>query len=70
MNKINELTDLKAGDEIYAPALDKYFYIVEYGYNMNFKDMHANLAPTNENPDENGFTITLKSMISLGYYKC
>jgi hypothetical protein len=70
MKKINELTELREGDIIYAPELDKYFYIVEYGYDMNFKDMHANLVPTNKNPKEKGFTITLKSIISLGYYKC
>lgn len=69
MEKINELTTINIGDKIYAPKLNKYFNIVDYVYNDIYKDMLANLAPSNENPKEKGFTATLKSLIELGYFK-
>jgi hypothetical protein len=70
MIKITELTDLTTGDKIYAPKLNKYFTIVDFNYNDVFKEMLANLAPSKENPKENGFTATLSTLIDLGYYKC
>lgn len=70
MIKITELTHLEIGDKIYAPTLNLYFRIVDYSYSGNFKEMLANLAPSNENPNENRFTATLSTMIELDYYKC
>ena len=70
MIKITELTHLATGDKIYAPKLNKYFNIVEYSHNDIFKEMLANLAPSKENPKENGFTATLSTLIKLDYYKC
>lgn len=70
MTKITKLTHLTVGNKIYAPKLDKYFLIVEYSYNDIHKDMYANLSPSKENPNENGFMATLGTMIELGYYKC
>ena len=66
--KITELTGLTIGDKIYAPKLDKYFILIEYNYNNTFKDMYANLSPSKENPNENGFMATLGTMIELDYY--
>jgi len=70
MIKITELTHLAAGDKIYAPKLNKYFKIVDYSYSNVFTEMLANLAPSNENPNETGFTATLSTIIELDYYKC
>lgn len=70
MNRITELTHLVVGDKVYAPKLNKYFSIVDYSHNDIFKEMLANLAPSNENPNENGFTATLSTMIELDYSKC
>jgi hypothetical protein len=70
MNKITELTNLTVGDKIYAPKLNKYFIIVEYTYNNTYKDMYANLAPSKENPDEQGFMATRGTIIELDYFKC
>lgn len=68
MTKITELTHLTVGNKIYAPKLDAYFLIVEYSYNDIHKDMYANLSPSKENPNENGFMATLGTMIELDYY--
>ena len=68
MKLITKMTALKVGDKIYAPVLDKYFIIKEYGYSDIYKDYNANLIPSKENPEEHGFTINLESIIKLGYY--
>jgi hypothetical protein len=70
MSKITELTHLAVGDKIYAPKSNKYFSIVDYSHNDIFEEMLANLAPLNENLNENSFTITLSTMIELDYSKC
>jgi hypothetical protein len=70
MIKITDLTQLEVGDKIYAPKLDKYFNIVDYSHSNIFREMLANLSPSNENPNEKGFTATLSTLIELNYYKC
>ena len=67
-NIINKDSQLKVGDEIYAPKIDKYYRIVECDFNDEFKEVMLNIASTNRNPLENGFVIRLSGLISLGYY--
>lgn len=65
MKAITELSELKIGDKIHSPKLNKDFVLVEYAYNEIFKQMIANLSPMEQN--ESGFTISLKDLIKLGY---
>ena len=69
MEKINELTNLRIGDKVYAPLLDRYFLILTYSYNNTYNEMYANLTPSIENPSENGFQATLVTMIELDYWR-
>lgn len=66
MEPITELTTLQVGNKIYAPKLNKDYMIVDYSYSQNFKQMVANLAPTDIN--DKGFTITFKDLIALNYH--
>lgn len=65
MEAITELTTLQLGNKIHAPKLGKDFIIVDYAYNNNFKQMVANLEPTDKN--DRGFTITFSDLIELDY---
>ena len=65
MEAITELTQLQVGNKIYEPKLKKDFVIVDYKYSEIYKEMVGNLEPTEKN--DNGFQITLSSLIALEY---
>jgi hypothetical protein len=65
MEVITELTTLQIGNKIHAPKLGKDFIIANYSYNQIFKQMIADLEPTDKN--DKSFTITFSDMIELKY---
>lgn len=66
MEAITEFTILQVGNKIHAPKLGKDFVIIDYKYNEAYKQMVANLAPTDKNGK--GFTITFNDLIILDYH--
>lgn len=58
---------IKPGTKLYA-SIEKKFYIVDEIIEKNeFNKKMYNLSPSEENPEDRGFTLDLDGMIELKY---
>ncbi|MBQ4818896.1 hypothetical protein [Aquimarina sp. MMG016] len=69
MRNIGNINEIEINQELYAPALDRYFVVQGYEHVDGglINDWRINLRASNKNPDEDGFTIYFEELKNLGY---